>query len=174
MSDEIELVATFGDEHGCAHAIEALHAAGIHSFQAFAPFPSEVILEATAEARHLGRSYVRWFVLLGGITGFIGAVILTIGTSYEWNLNTGGKAIASIPPFIVIMFELMILIGGISGVIGFFLTNRMPAFESAPGYRSRFGADKFGLVVHCPPAESGKVEAILHDVGVEDIQREAA
>ncbi len=124
--------------------------------------------------RHLGRSYVRWFVLLGGITGFLSAIALTVGTSLEWNLNTGGRAVASIPPFIVIMFELMILIGGISGVIGFFLLNRMPAFESAPGYRARFGADKFGLVVRCAPAETAKVESILLEAGAEDIQREAA
>jgi hypothetical protein len=174
MSDTVELVSTFGTDGECAHGIEALHAAGVHDFQAFSPFPSEPILEAAAEVRHLGRSYVRWFVLLGGITGFISAIILTVGTSYEWNLNTGGRAIASIPPFIVIMFELMILIGGVSGVIGFFLMSRLPAFDSAPGYRGRFGADKFGLVVRCASAEAGKVESVLLEAGAEDIQREAA
>ncbi len=174
MSGEIELVSTFSTDGECANGIEALHQAGIHDFQAFAPFPSEPILEATSEVRHLGRSYVRWFVLLGGITGFLSAIVLTVGTSYEWNLNTGGRAVASIPPFVVIMFELMILIGGISGVVGFFLLNRMPAFEYAPGYRARFGADKFGLVVRCAPADAAKVESLLLEAGAEDIQREAA
>jgi hypothetical protein len=174
MSGEIALVSTFASEEDCARGIEALHAAHAHQFNAFTPYPSEKVQEAAHEVRGLGRSPVRWWVLIGGITGFWSAVALTIGTSLEWNLNTGGRPVVSIPPFIVIMFELMILFGGVSGVIGFFLHSRMPAFDSAPGYRSRFGADKFGLVVQCEESEIKKFEEILRNAGAEDIQREAA
>ncbi|MGH7841574.1 MAG: DUF3341 domain-containing protein [Candidatus Binataceae bacterium] len=174
MSGEVALISTFASEDDCARGIEALHAAHAHEFHAFTPYPSEKVQEAAQEARGLGRSRVRWWVLIGGITGFWTAVALTIGTSLEWNLNTGGRAVASIPPYIVIMFELMILFGGISGVVGFFFHNRMPAFEFAPGYRSRFSADKFGLVVQCGESESKTFEKLLREAGAEDIQREAA
>jgi hypothetical protein len=174
MSGEIALVSTFASDDDCARGIEALHAAHVHDFRAFMPFPSEKVLEVSEEARGIGRSRVRLWVLIGGITGFLSAVALTVGTSLEWNLNTGGRAVVSIPPFIVIMFELMILFGGVSGVTGFFLHSGMPAFEPEAGYRARFGADKFGLVVRCSDSEVTKCESLLREAGAEDVQREAA
>jgi hypothetical protein len=169
----ITLIGTFASDEQCAHGIEALHRAQVHDFSAFSPFPSEKIAEASQEARGLGRSPVRIWQLLGGITGVLTAIALTVGTSWEWNLNTGGRPIASIPPYIIIMFELMILIGGLSGVTGFFLHSRLPAFESEGGYRSRFGADRFGLVVRCDDGDAARLESLLRDAGADEIVREA-
>jgi hypothetical protein len=174
MSGEIALVSTFASEDDCARGIEALHAAEVHDFDAYTPYPSEKVQEAAQEARHQGRSPVRLWVLIGGITGFLSAVALTVGTSLEWNLNTGGRAVVSIPPYVPIMFELMILFGGVAGVTGFFFHGGMPVFESAPGFQPRFAADKFGLVVRCAEGELAKYEAILRDAGAEDLRREAA
>jgi Protein of unknown function (DUF3341) len=175
MSNEVALISTFGTDEECAHAMETLHAAQVHDFQAISPFPSEKIIEAYAESNDLPvKSPLRWWVLCGGITGFLSAIALTVGTSWEWNINVGGRPIASIPPYVVIMFELMILLGGISGVLGFFVLSRLPAFDSVRGYRSRFGADKFGLVVLCNENEVSKLESLLRDAGAEDVAREAA
>jgi hypothetical protein len=175
MSKDVAVISTFGSDDECAHAMEALHAAHVRDFHAIAPFPSEKIIEVYSESNNLPvKSLVRWWVLIGGITGFLSAIALTVGTSWEWNTNVGGRPIASIPPYIVIMFELMILIGGVSGLVGFFFHSRLPAFESLPGYRSRFGADKFGLVVMCAANEVSKVESLLRDAGAEDVAREAA
>jgi hypothetical protein len=173
MSGEITLVSTFASEHDCARGIEGLHAAHVHDFQAFTPFPSEHVIEAAQEARHQERSPVRWWVLTGAIIGFLTAVAMTVGTSLEWNLNTGGRPVASIPPFVPIMFELMILFGGVSGVTGFFMHSGLPVFDAEAGYRSRFGADKFGLVVQCGVAEAVKLESLLMDAGAESVEREA-
>jgi hypothetical protein len=175
MSNDVTVISTFGSDDECAHAMEALHAAHLRDFHAISPFPSEKIIEAYSESNDLPvKSFLRWWVLVGGITGFLSAIALTVGTSWEWNLNVGGRPIASIPPYIVIMFELMILLGGVSGVTGFFVLSRLPAFDSTPGYRSRFGADKFGLVVQCNENEVSKVESLLRDAGAEDVAREAA
>jgi hypothetical protein len=174
MSGPITLIGTFASDEECAHGIEALHRAQVRDFSAFSPFPSEKIIEASQEARGLGRSPVRVWQLLGGITGFLTAIVLTVGTSWEWNLNVGGRPIASIPPYIIIMFELMILIGGLSGVTGFFMHSRLPAFEPEAGYRSRFGADRFGLVVRCDEGEAAKLESIMRDAGALEVAREAA
>ncbi|HLW71129.1 MAG TPA: DUF3341 domain-containing protein [Candidatus Binataceae bacterium] len=174
MSGEIALVSTFANEDDCARAIEELHAAHVHQFHAFTPYPSEKVQEAAQEARAQGRSPVRLWVLIGGITGFLSAIALTVGTSLEWNLNTGGRAVASIPPFIVIMFELMILFGGVSGVTGFFLHSGMPVFDPSPGFQPHFAADKFGLVVQCSEGDLAKYESILREAGAEDLRREAA
>ncbi len=122
--------------------------------------------------RNLGRSPVRYWQLFGGITGLLSAIALTFGTSWEWNLIVGGRPIISVPPYIIIMFELLILIGGLSGLTGFFVHNRMPVFDPLPGYRSRFSEDKFGLVVQCDDAAAARIESILREAGAEDITRE--
>jgi Alternative complex III, ActD subunit len=171
MSDVI-VVGTFVNEDECAEGITALHQAHVRDFRAYSPIPSEKIAEAASEARGLGRSPVRIWVLIGGITGFLAGLALTVGTSWEWNLNTGGKPVASIPPYIIIMFELMILTGGLMGLLGFFLHSRLPAFESEIGFRSRFEADKFGVVVRCNESDASRLETLLRNSGAENVTRE--
>ncbi len=169
---EVAVISTFGSDDECAEGILALHDARIHQFDAFFPFPSEKILEASDHVRNLGRSPVRYWQLFGGITGVLSAIALTFGTSWEWNLIAGGRPIISVPPYIIIMFELLILIGGLSGLTGFFVHNRMPVFDPLPGYRSRFSEDKFGLVVQCDESAAARVESVLRGAGAEDITRE--
>ena len=169
---EIAVISTFGNDEECAKGILALHNAHVHEFRAFFPFPSERIMEAVNHVRAWGRSPVRYWQLFGGITGVLAAIALTFGTSLEWNLNAGGRPVISVPPYIIIMFELLILIGGLSGLTGFFIHNRMPVFDPLPGYRSRFSEDKFGLVVQCDESAAGSVESVMRDAGAEDITRE--
>jgi hypothetical protein len=171
MSD-VAVISTFDSDEECAQGILALHDARIHEFRAFFPFPSEKIMEAVDHVRAWGRSPVRYWQLFGGITGVLTAIAITFGTSWEWNLIAGGRPIISVPPYIIIMFELLILIGGLSGLTGFFVHNRMPVFDPFPGYRSRFSEDKFGLVVQCEESAATRVESVLRDAGAEDITRE--
>ena len=55
-----------------------------------------------------------WAALTGTATGFS----LTIWTSLKWELITGGKPVVSIPPFVIIAFELTILLGGLARCSG--------------------------------------------------------
>jgi hypothetical protein len=174
MNGDVELVGVFSTDDACAHAIEKLHHASIRGFHTFSPFPSEKMAEAVDEVREWGRSPVRKFVLAGAITGAITALVMTVGTSWEWNINTGGRPIASITPYIVIIFEMMILFGVLGAVTSFFIKAGLPSFEPSTGYRTRFGADRFGLVVRTSDSESGKIEALMREAGAEEVVREAA
>jgi hypothetical protein len=169
---EIAVVSTFSSDEDCANGIMALHDARMHNFRAFFPFPSEKIIEASGHVRGWGRSPVRFWVLAGGIAGILTAIAVTFGTSLEWNTVAGGRPIVSVPPYIIIMFELMILMGGLSGLTGFFFHGGLPVFDPFAGYRSRFSEDKFGLVVRCDDADVPKIEAIMRNSGAEDITRE--
>ncbi len=167
MNGEIELIGSFADEELCVHAIQALTRARLAPTRVFTPIPSEHIAEALGH----GKSAVRGFVLAGGIAGVLGGFALTIGTSWEWNLVVGGKPIVSMPPFIIIAFELMVLFGGTLAVLGFFLTARMPALDPIPGYSERFAGDRFGVMVKCDEAEGERIESILRAAGAEEIVR---
>jgi len=169
MSAEVELVGAFTDEKRLVHCIGELRAAGTQ-FRVYSPIPSEHINKAIYERS----SFVRWFVLLGGITGIVTAFVLTIGTSLEWNLVTGGKPIASLPPYMIIAFELMVLFGGISALTSWILLSNLPTFEPLSGYRSRFSSDEFGLVVRCPEDDASRFESMLREAGAQEITREAA
>ena len=168
MSD-VQIVASLGNEEHCVQALEVLRESG-YSPRAFSPIPSEKINEALYERR----SPVRAWVLSGGIFGALSGFAITLGTSYEWNLNAGGRPIASIPPYLIIVFELMILCGGIAGLLGFFYNGGLPALDPIAGYSERFSADKFGIVVSCADTDAGRVEALLRENGAEQVNSEPA
>ena len=170
MSGQIEIVGSFADEHGCASCVQRLRSAKPARVRVFSPIPSHHIEHAIGKPK----SRVRAFVLTGGLLGILSAIALTVGTSWEWNLDVGGKPVVSWPPFIIIMFELMVLFGGISAVLSFLFNARVPAFEIEQGYSSRFSEDRFGIVIRCEEERGAEMESILRDAGAEEIVREAA
>jgi hypothetical protein len=164
----VEIISSFVAEDQCAQAIEELRAAQVSSFSTFSPIPSHKIEHAIGRKK----SPVRWVVLTGGILGVLTGLAITIGTTYEWDLNAGGKPLVSWPPFIVICFELMILLGGIFGFLGVLGLARVPTTESAPGYDGRFGEDRFGIVVRCDDTVAPQVESMMKESGAEEVIRE--
>jgi hypothetical protein len=165
----VTLIASFSDDENCAEAIEALREARVDDFTTFSPIPSHRIEHAIGRSR----SPVRWIVLAGGITGILTGLAVTIGTTYEWNLNAGGKPLLSWPPFIIICFELMILFGGLSGFFGVLMFSGIPSFESAQNYDPRFSEDRFGLVVRVDEAQVARIEGTLREHGAEEVVRAA-
>src|SRR5258708_471479 len=166
----ITIIGAFADEADCAHAIEALREAQLGAFNTFSPIPSHKIEHAIG----LSKSPTRWVSLTGGISGVLTGLAVTIGTTYEWGLNAGGKPLLSWPPFIVISFELMVLLGGIFGIAGFIFFAGLPATEIAPDYNPRFGSDRFGLVVRCDEGEAAHIVSILKETNAEEVVCEEA
>jgi len=164
----IAIISSFADDTRCARAIEQLREAELGDFNTFSPIPSHKIEYAIGRSK----SPVRWLVLAGGISGVLTGLAITIGTTYEWGLNAGGKPLVSWPPFIVICFELMVLLGGIFGFLGVLMLSGVPTTETAPGYDGRFGGDRFGIVVRCDEAQAERVESMLKESGAEEIVRE--
>jgi len=168
MSNQVEIAGAFADEELCAAGIEALREAGFGPIGYFSPIPSDKLLEACG----LDRSPVRGWVLCGGITGALTGFALTIGTSLTWSHVVGGKPIISLPPFIIIAFELMILLGGISAVLSTLVLGGLLRFESLTGFSSRFASDSFGVTVRCARDDAARVESILRGAGALEVTRE--
>ena len=170
MSEAVHLTASFADEHECAAAITAARRAGLTVHRTFAPFASEAI----AEALHMRTSPVRRWILLGGIGGCAGGFWLTIGLSLAYPHRTAGMPIVSIPPFVIIAFELTILGGALAGVIGFLVHGGFLRAAPAPEYDPRFSDDRFGLVVACPADQRTRTQALLLAAGACEIAYDAA
>jgi hypothetical protein len=71
-------------------------------------------------------SRLRIFSLAGALIGFALGWALTILTALDWPIVTGGKPIVSIPAYLVVVFELTILLGALASLIGFLLLARVP------------------------------------------------
>jgi hypothetical protein len=166
--DQVRVTAAFADEEGCVRGIEGLRPLEVGRPRVFSPFASESI----AHALQARRSPVRLWVLLGGISGCLSGFALTIGLVTEYPRQVAGMPIVSIPPFVIIAFELTILFGALSGVLGFLVHGRFPAGGPVPGYSPRFSDDHFGLVVESASAQGPSVEAALRAAGAVEVTYE--
>jgi hypothetical protein len=162
------VMGVFAHVDTTVHAIRQLRQLG-YRVRAYSPVPLEELEEAIT-GHGLPRSPVRLFTLVGGLIGTASGFALTIWSSLKWNLVVGGKPIVSIPPFVIIAFELTILLGGLSTLLALFITGPLPLLRGSPRYDARFSLDRFGVEVACPPDQVGAVEDILRRAGAEEVR----
>jgi hypothetical protein len=144
MAERIEgVLGTFAEVDAAVEAIEKLRKSGLRRITAFTPMPSHDI----EHALHAPESPVRLFTLVGGLTGAATGFALPTWTSLDWPLVTGGKPIISIPPMLIIAFELTILFGALSTVAGLFINARLPRARTRVVYDPDFSQGHFGIWV---------------------------
>ena len=136
----------------------------------YTPVPVHEIEDVVERDRPVSR--VRLFTLLGALTGAFSGFMLTIWSSMQWNLVTGGKPVASIPPFVVIAFELTILFGGVATLIGMVVLGRLPKLRPSPGFDPRFTGASFGIYVEAEPERLKEAEATLREAGAVEVKNE--
>ena len=169
------VLAFFADPAATARGIRALRQEGFTGLTVYAPTPRHEITEALEEGGKEGPSPVRIWTLLGALTGLLVGFGMPIYMSLDWPLRTSGKAIVSLPAFVIIGFELTILLGTLGAVTGFFFHSRLPQL---PGqmvhYDSSFSNDRFGIhVSDVGGDERLKLEAaqeILRKAGAEEVR----
>ena len=162
------IVGVFAHVDTTVRALEDLRAKGYHDLTVYTPVPVHEIEDVLERDRPV--SPVRLFTLLGGLTGTVSGFLLTIWSSLQWSLVVGGKPVASIPPYVVIAFELTILFGGVATLIGMVTLGRLPRFRHTAAYDPRFSNDRFGVAVHCAPDRSASVRQILQTAGADEIK----
>jgi hypothetical protein len=165
------ILGVFAHVDTTVRALEDLKAKGYHDLTVYTPVPVHEIEDVIERDRPVSK--VRLFTLLGGLTGLASGWILTAWTSLKWGLIVGGKPAIGIPvspPYVVIMFELMILFGGIATLIGMVTLGRLPQFRPSAAYDPRFTHDRFGVAVHCAAERAASVREILRSAGAEEIR----
>jgi ActD protein len=162
------VVGVFAHVDTTVKALEELRAQGYQDLEVYMPAPMHEIEDVMERGRPVSR--VRLFTLIGALTGTASGFTLTIWSAMQWGLVTGGKPIASIPPFVVIAFELTILFGGLATALGMFVLGRLPRFRPSAAYDPRFSNDRFGVAVQCPPGRGAAVGEILRGAGAEEVR----
>ncbi len=103
---------------------------------------------------------------------FIFPLLMTFWMSLDWPLLVGGKPIATVPPYVVFMFELMVLIGALSTVAGvIILSLRNPTTGLA--YDGSFSDDRIGIFIPCAAGEVPGLERMLKEAGSVEVRHAA-
>jgi hypothetical protein len=163
------LLASFVHIDAAVDAVRALRAMGRRDFVVYSPAPNHELEEALSHRV----SPVRLFTLIGGLTGCAAGFAMTIWMSYDWPVVVGGKPIASIPPYVVIGFELTILLGALSTVAAVALFSILLG-QRGVAYDPRFSDDHIGIFVPTGSEPSGSVEELLRSAGAVEVRRETA
>jgi hypothetical protein len=161
------ILGVFDTSAKAADAVRVLRAESVGEVTAYAPAFDHGLDAALGP----GRSPVRAFTLAGGILGCALGFAFPIFTVLDWPLITGGKAIVSLPPFVVIAFELTILFAALLTVAGFLLSSGLPRLRPAP-YDQRFSQDRWGVLVTCATDHAVAVRTRLLQEGAEEVRDE--
>jgi molybdopterin-containing oxidoreductase family membrane subunit len=164
MRTEPGVLGVFTDPAAAAKAVHALREKSSAEIRASMPAPFPELVAA------LGRppSLLGRVVLAAAVTGTLLGFALCIGTSLAWPLITGGKPIVSIPPYVIVGFELSVLIGGVVN-----LSTLMSLLAVSRRRRSvprdpRFTVEHIGIFVVGGDAAA---EAVLKERGAEEVRR---
>ena len=162
------VLASFEHIDAATDAIRSLRASGHRDLTVYVSHPNHEIEDALGHTS----SPVRLFTLIGGLTGCAAGFGMTIWMSRDWPLLVGGKGIAAIPPYVVIAFELTILIGALSTLFAVGFLSVLKAGRKI-AYDPRFSDDRIGVFVASRGGDAGALEQSLREFGAVEVTRAA-
>jgi hypothetical protein len=158
------VLASFEHIDAATDAIKALRARGHKDLTVYVSHPNHEIEDALATPT----SPVRLFTLIGGLTGCTAGFAMTIWMNLDWPVLVGGKPIASVPAFVVLGFELTVLIGALSSVFGVALLSFLMRNKGA-AYDPRFSDDRIGIFVPAGGDQARTVEELVRTAGAVEV-----
>ena len=162
------VLAAFRELDAAVHAVEELRTKRLGDLTIYTPTPRHEFDEVIGA----GPSAVRRFTLIGGLLGATFGYWIAIWASDYWPLVVGNKPVASWVPYTIFGFEVMVLIGSLSTVVGMFANARLPKLTMTVGYDGRFSHGEYGVWVECPPDRCATAEATLRQFGAVEVRGE--
>ncbi len=160
------IMGTFAFEEDFLAAAKNLQSSGFDNISLLSPVP----LEEAQQVLGLGKSPVRRFSLAGAIIGAISGFAMAAGTALVFILPTGGRAIITVPPYLIISYEMTILFGVLFTLLGFHVVSGLPAWRDKP-YLPSANIDRFVVVVeNAADSEAARAETIIREAGAAEIQ----
>jgi hypothetical protein len=158
------VLGVFTDVNRAAEAVRALQEAGQADIRASMPAAFPDVVKA------IGRPPSRLGIvtLTGAALGVALGLALCIGTSVSWPLITGGKPIVSIPPFIVIAFELSVLVSAFFNLGALIWTAKRGMRRRWVPFDADFSADRVGIFA--AGGDSAAAESILRAHGAAEVR----
>jgi len=140
------VLAEFDRPDALIAAVKAARRSGFRALDAYSPYP----LEEMPRALGFQENTIPWLTLTGGLLGGATAYGLQLWTNYAYPIEIGGRPIFAWQPFMLITFELTVLLAVLFTILGMLLLNRLPRLHH-PIFDVRdfhlASSDKFFLVV---------------------------
>jgi len=169
---KIGVLAEFDSASDIYHACEKVRDAGYRKWDACTPFP----VHGLEKAMGLKPSYLPWLVLFAGLTGLgLGLWFIIWLSAYDYPLNIGGKPTWSIPAFIPVIFEIVVLFSALTTAFGMFAINKLPTFYHWGFNSKRFERvtnDKFFIMIDGSDGEYEKIRTcdLLNSAGATNLE----
>lgn len=170
------VLAEFERQEDLLAAVRRVRAEGYRKLEAYTPFP----VEGLAEALGLRGTRLPWIVLAGGLAGAVGGFFMQgFASVIDYPLNIGGRPLASWPAFLILTFEMAVLFGGLSALLGMLALNGLPQpyhpVFNVPRF-IRASQDRFFLSIEAEdpqfdPDRTRRFLESLGPVGVYDVER---
>jgi hypothetical protein len=164
-------LAEFASPEALIEATTRARADGYRALDAFTPFP----VEGMDELLEFRDERVLWLGFAGACLGFAIALIMQMGTNFNYPLNIGGRPLYALSAFAVIAFELTILFSALSAALGMLYLNGLPRLHYPIFAAPRFhlaSKDRFFLCIKAEDprfAEQTTVQ-FLHELGAERVE----
>lgn len=158
------VLAAFEHIDAATEAIRALRARGHKDVTVYSSHPNHEL----EEALEAPVSPVRLFTLFGGLVGCTAGFAMSIWMNLDWPVLVGGKPMASVPAFVVLGFELMVLLGALSSVFGVALLAVLLHNRGA-AYDPRFSDDRIGIFVPAGGDQARAVEELVRTAGAVEV-----
>ncbi|MCM0606780.1 MAG: DUF3341 domain-containing protein [Xanthomonadaceae bacterium] len=167
------VVGFFDNPEDIMTGMKTVRAANFEQFDAYTPFP----VHGLDEVQGLKKSWIPWVTLALGMSGTSIAFVMQYWMSHEWPHIIGGKPFNSWPAFVPIMFELTILLAGISTFVALLISCGFPNIKKKI-FDPSITNNKFAIAIEEPvKAKSGfklfsESEAIqvLKTAGAKDVR----
>ena len=169
------VMAEFDTPTALVNAARAAREKGFRKLDAYTPFP----IEELSDALHLHKNKLPLIVLLGGILGGLtGYLLQYFVTVIYFPINIGGRPLHSWPSYIVITFELTILFGCLSAVIGMLALCGLPMPYHPVFNVPRFATasrDRFFLCIEAtdPQFDAAKTFGFLETLDAREVSEVA-
>jgi hypothetical protein len=161
------LAAEYATPEAVLSATEAARAAGFRTMDAYAPFAVEGLDQALGQPP----SRLGYLVLAVALLGIgLGYGMQYFASVEYYPLNVGGRPLNSWPNFIVITFEVTVLLAALTTAVVMLLRNGLPqpyhSIFNAPGFE-RASRDRFFLCIEAADPRFDLVEtrAFLEGTG---------
>lgn len=173
------VLAEFAGPDELVEAARQATDAGYRRVEAFSPFP----LIGVDDALKARKTVLPWLVLMMGFTGLFGGLTMQCymnGVEGTWWLSgyqyfISGKPFLSLPAFMPVTFECIILLSAFGAFFGMLGLNQLPKLSNPLFSSARFAAatdDGFFLTVEAtdPKYADAETEAFLRSIGATSVE----
>jgi len=165
------VLGVFRGEGDLMAAAAATRSGGHPIHDAYTPYP----VHGLDAAMGLRPSRLPWLCFLAAVTGAALKLLFEFWTTtVDWPLNVGGKPWNSLPAFVPVTFEVMVLSAGLTTVFAFLVLARLWPGKPPARRLPRATEDRFVAVLEESDArfQSSELRALFEQFGAEHVEEQ--